>query len=401
MADVSVAIAEIEKNLGTWLATIKACESLDELDIMRRDLLGKSSHIVNAFSKLKELAVDDRRSYGDRINKVKASLEATVADTQNELEERLARERLREETVDVTLPVGSSRFGSVHPITGAMRRIRQYYQSRGFSVIDGPEIETDFFNFDALNVPKHHPARQSHDTFYVDGFEDVLLRTQTSCVQVRAMLGNSPLPYPPEPELMVRDTDRRSTVYSGVNEHSSTESTHQKGGYGEVGNGSSGIPIRMVSMGRTYRRDAIDATHSPMFHQLEGLVVDRTPRSIGHLKSELVKFISFFFGVSDVAVRFRPSFFPFVEPGMEFDCRYTKKDGRVVFSQSGDRWLEIGGAGMVHPNVFKSCGITGEVYGFAYAFGIERIIMLKEGISDIRNLYSTDHRLLRHYGLPS
>jgi phenylalanyl-tRNA synthetase alpha chain len=352
VADVSIAVAKLEENLGTWLAMVKECDSLEKIDVVRRTLLGKSSPLITALGQLKELDASDKRSYGDRINKVKNSLEAAITDVQSEVEELLVQEKLQGETVDITLPFGSGRFGSMHIITQAMRRIKQYYQSRGFSVIDGPEIETSFFNFDALNTPQHHPARQSHDTFYIDGFEDVLLRTQTSCVQVHAMLND-------------------------------------------------GIPIRMVSMGKTYRRDATDTTHSPMFHQLEGLVVDRTPLSIGHLKSELVKFISYFFGVNDVAVRFRPSFFPFVEPGMEFDCRYSKKDGKVVFSQSGDRWLEIGGAGMVHPNVFKSCGITEEVYGFAYAFGIERIIMLRDGISDIRNLYSTDRRLLRHYGLPS
>jgi phenylalanyl-tRNA synthetase alpha chain len=352
VADVSVVVTELENNLDAWLAAIGECKSLEVLDVVRKNLLGRSSAIISTFSQLKSLHADDRRLYGDRVNKIKASLEAAISDTQGALEEMQVQEKLREEAVDVTLPVISDRFGSTHIITKTMGRIRQYYQARGFSVIDGPELETSFFNFNALNTPKHHPARQSHDTFYIDGFDDLLLRTQTSCVQVRAMI-------------------------------------------------SDGVPIRMVSMGKTYRRDAIDATHSPMFHQLEGLVVDRSPLSIGHLKRELVKFISFFFGVSDVAVRFRPSFFPFVEPGMEFDCRYSKRDGKVVFSQSGDRWLEIGGAGMVHPNVFKSCGITGEVYGFAYAFGIERIIMLKDSISDIRNLYSTDQRLLRHYGRPA
>jgi phenylalanyl-tRNA synthetase alpha chain len=349
---VSATVAELEESLKDWLIVISKCVSSSEIDDVRSNLIGKSGIVTTAFESLRTLPPDIKKQYGGRLNDIKVALEAALSDRKMKLEEAQLHERLREETVDITLPVENDRFGSLHPITREIRRIKEYYQSRGFSVLDGPEVETDFFNFDALNIPKHHPARQSHDTFYLDGFDDVLLRTQTSCVQVRAML-----------------------------EH--------------------GIPIRMVSVGKTYRRDAMDSTHSPMFHQLEGLVVDREPLSICHLKSELVKFIAFFFGVDDVTVRFRPSFFPFVEPGMEFDCRYTKKDGKVIFSDTGDKWLEMGGAGMVHPNVFKSCGITEKVYGFAYAFGIERVIMLKDSIHDIRTFFSTDQRVLQYYGYPA
>ncbi|MDR1365165.1 MAG: phenylalanine--tRNA ligase subunit alpha [Holosporales bacterium] len=352
MVGISASVTALEKNLETWILAIDKCGSTKEIDEIRRNLLGKTGHVTNAFGELKGLSVDDKKLYGDRVNKIKFSLEDAILNVKIKLEKLQMLEKLDKEAVDVTLPVINNRFGKLHIITSEIRRIKQYYQSRGFSVIDGPEVETDFFNFDALNMPKHHPARQNHDTFYIDGFDAVLLRTQTSCVQVRAMLEGK-------------------------------------------------LPIRMVSIGKTYRRDATDATHSPMFHQLEGLVVDRSPLNIGHLKSELVKFISSFFEVDNVAVRLRPSFFPFTEPGMEVDCRYSKKDGKVALSSTGDKWLEISGAGMVHPNVFKYCGIHGEVYGFAYAFGIERIIMLKNGINDIRDLYSSDKRALQYYGRPA
>ncbi|MDR0942550.1 MAG: phenylalanine--tRNA ligase subunit alpha [Holosporales bacterium] len=350
MLTSSIEFSKLESELSSWLDKISEAPSFAELDKIKTSLVGKSGAVTAAFKTLKDLPTEEKKNQGEKLNKIKDRIENAISSQTKKLEKHLISEKLKNETVDITLPVENERFGGLHLITQAVRTIRDYYLSRGFRVLDGPEIETDFFNFTALNTPEHHPARQSSDTFYIDGLNETLLRTQTSCVQIRAM----------------------------INE---------------------GIPIRMVSIGKTYRNDKLDATHSPMFHQIEGLVVDKKPISIGHLKSELMKFISFFFEIKDVAIRFRPSFFPFTEPGMEFDCRYTKKDGKIIVTPNGDKWLEMGGAGMVHPNVFRNCGITEQAYGFAYGIGVDRLIMIKHGIQDIRNLFDTDSRWLRYYGL--
>ncbi|MDR3224335.1 MAG: phenylalanine--tRNA ligase subunit alpha [Holosporales bacterium] len=343
-------ITTLLDRLNEWLSGVDSAGSSCELDKIRVDLFGKSGVITMAFKSLKDCSAEEKKIVGEQLNIIKNKLETAISSQAEKLEAALIDEKIKSETVDVTLPM-NGKFGGLHPITQATRRIKNYYLSRGFLVLDGPEVETDFFNFDALNIPKHHPARQSHDTFYLDGFNETLLRTQTSCVQIRSMLER-------------------------------------------------GVPIRMVSIGKTYRNDSLDATHSPMFHQVEGLVVEKTPLSIGCLKSELMRFISFFFEVENVSVRFRPSFFPFTEPSMELDCRYTKKDGKIIITPDGDKWLEMCGSGMVHPNVFKSCGITEQVYGFAYAFGIDRLVMMKNGIQDIRDLFDPDQRILKHYNSP-
>ncbi len=341
-------LMEIEKNLEHWVKTIFTATSFQELEKLKVDLIGKSGVITSAFKMLKNIDGNEKKLFGEKINKIKAEIENAISNQRKKLEDYIISEKLKTETLDITLPVENEKFGGLHIITQSVKRIRNHYLARGFLVLDGPEVETDFFNFDALNIPKHHPARQSHDTFYLKGLEDTLLRTHTSCVQIRTMQ-------------------------------------------------EKGIPVRMISIGKTYRNDQLDATHSPMFHQIEGLVVDKDPITIGHLKSELKKFLSFFFEVENVAIRFRPSFFPFTEPGMEVDCRYIKKDGKLIITEHGDKWLELGGAGMVHPNVFKSCGITDSAYGFAFGFGLERLVMLKNGITDIRNLFDTDQRWLKYY----
>lgn len=343
-------LIEIESNLEHWVNTILGATSFQELESLKADIIGKSGVVTSAFKLLKNVQTSEKKALGERLNRVKSQIEIAFARQKKKLEDYMISEKLRNETLDVTLPVVNDRFGGAHLITQSIRRIRDHYSSRGFLVLDGPEIETDFYNFDALNIPSHHPARQSHDTFYLKGFDKTLLRTQTSCVQIRAMQ-------------------------------------------------EYGVPIRMISIGKTYRNDQLDATHSPMFHQVEGLVVDKVSISIGHLKSELRKFLAFFFETDEVAIRFRPSFFPFTEPGMEVDCKYTKKDGRLIITDKGDKWLELGGAGMVHPNVFKNAGITEKVYGFAYAFGVDRLVMLRNGITDIRNLFDTDQRWLKYYGV--
>ncbi len=342
-------LKEIEANLEHWEKTILGASTFQELERLKADIIGRSGVVTSAFKLLKDVSVDKKKELGEKLNKVKSAIEDTIAQQHQKLANYAVSERLKNETLDITLPVENDHFGGLHIITQALRKIRDYYSARGFLVLDGPEIETEFYNFDALNIPKHHPARQSQDTFYLKGHDGMLLRTQTSCVQIRAM---------------------------------------QK----------YGVPLRMVSIGKTYRNDQLDATHSPMFHQIEGLVVDKNPINIGHLKSELRKFLEFFFETDSATVRFRPSFFPFTEPGMEFDCRYTKKDGRLIISSDGDKWIELGGAGMVHPNVFKNCGVGEGAYGFAFGLGLDRIIMLKYGITDIRNLFDTDQRWLRYYG---
>lgn len=342
---------EIENNLEHWLSTIYSTVSMDSLEKLRLDLLGKSGILTSAFKFMSELESSEKRAYGEKLNKAKEALEVAIREQKKKISDYEIAQQLKEETLDITLPVLNSKIGGIHIISKSIKKIREYYQSRGFLVLDGPEIDDEFHNFDALNIPKHHPARQSHDTFYLEDFEEMLLRTHTSTVQIRTMIGR-------------------------------------------------GVPIRMISIGKTYRSDNLDATHSPMFHQIEGLVVDEKPISVGHLKRELQKFLAFFFEIEhmdNVAIRLRPSYFPFTEPGVEVDCKYAKKDGKLLITKNGDKWLELGGAGMVHPNLYKSCGLKDKLYGFAFGFGLERLVMLKNGIQDIRNLYDTDVRWLKHY----
>ncbi|MDR1476425.1 MAG: phenylalanine--tRNA ligase subunit alpha [Holosporales bacterium] len=339
---------ELENNLDHWMETIAEASSISELEKTKASLLGRSGIITTAFKELAKLPIEEKKNLGEKLNNVKLAVEEAIENRLSKIKESIISDKLKSETLDITLPCISGSFGGSHILTQEMRKVRDYYHSKGFLVLDGPEIEKDFFNFDALNIPKHHPARQSHDTFYVDDFDEMLLRTHTTCVQVRALM-------------------------------------------------NTGFPVRMISMGKTYRNDKLDATHSPMFHQVDGLVVDRCGITMGHLKNELKKFISMFFEVDDVEIRFRPSYFPFTEPGVEVDCRYKKEGGKLRITKDGDDWLELGGAGMVHPNVFKNCGIEGTAQGFAFGLGLERLIMLKTGISDIRNIYDTDVRWLRYF----
>lgn len=342
---------EIENNLEHWMEIIQATESMNELESLRLAIIGKKGVLTSAFKFMNNLEHSEKKVCGEKLNKAKESLENAFRNRKKKISDLEIEQRLGSETLDVTLPVLNSEIGGTHIISKNIKRVREYYQARGFLVLDGPEIDDEFHNFDALNISKHHPARQSHDTFYIDGFDEMLLRTHTSTVQIRTMMEN-------------------------------------------------GAPVRMISIGKTYRSDNLDATHSPMFHQIECLVVDKKPISIGHLKRELQKLLAFFFeieNIDEVAIRLRPSYFPFTEPGVEVDCRYTKKDCKLVITKDGDRWLELGGAGMVHQNVYKACGLEEKLYGFAFGFGLERLIMLRNGIQDIRNLYDTDKRWIKHY----
>ena len=276
-----------------------------------------------------------------------------LAARQEVLEAERDERVLVEEAVDVTLPYGRRPAGARHPLTTLAERIEDVFVAMGYEVAEGPEVEAEWFNFDALNFPPDHPAREMQDTFFVQGDKSadaesgVVLRTHTSPVQIRHMLAEKP-------------------------------------------------PIRIIAPGRTYRADS-DATHSPMFHQVEGLVVDETTH-MGHLKGTLIDFCRAFFGVDDLPVRFRPSYFPFTEPSAEVDIGCSREGGQLVIGPGKD-WLEILGCGMVHPKVLANCGIDPTKYqGFAFGMGIERIAMLKYGIPDLRTFFDADLRWLKHYG---
>ena len=338
---------KIEAAALEFINVIKNLNTINEIDLEKSKFLGKSGILTKEFKKLSVLSNEEKVLFGKKLNAIKNQVEEAINNQIKFVKKLELDKKLKEENVDITLPINKD-FGSLHILSNEIRRIKNEYKANGFLILDGPEVETEFFNFDALNIPKYHPARQSQDTFYIEGFNETLLRTQTSCVQIRAMQERP-------------------------------------------------LPLRMISIGKTYRNDQLDATHSPMFHQIEGLVVDNNPINIGNLKDTLSKFVAFVFEVESVSLRFRPSFFPFTEPSMEVDCCYSKENGNIKINKDGDRWLELGGAGMVHPNVFKACGIPTKPYGFAFGFGLERLVMLKYGINDIRSLYDTDTRILKHY----
>lgn len=322
--------------LNIFLERIQKSTTLSELDLEQAKFLGKHGVLTNELKKINCLPIDEKKVIGKKLNEIKNKAEIAIAAQMQIIKTKELNKKLSEESLDMTLPV-ENKFGKLHILTREINRIKQQYQSFGYLILDGPEIETEFYNFDALNIPKHHPARQNQDTFYLKNFPSYLLRTQTSCVQIRAI---------------------------------------QK----------YGLPLKMLSIGKTYRNDPLDATHSPMFYQIEGLVVSYNPINLQHLKYALEQFVSFVFEIENLKIRLRPSYFPFTEPGLEVDYSY---DTNGEF-----KWLEIGGAGMVHPNVFKACGIDKTAYGFAFGIGLDRLIMLKYNIHDIRQIYDTDARFL-------
>ena len=336
----------------TTLAAIAAAPDEAALDHVRIAALGKKGSISALLATLGKMAPDERRARGAEINAIKETVFAALEGRRAALKEAALEARLAAEVEDVTLPVrpGPLETGRIHPITQVMDELAVIFADMAFSVAEGPDIETDDYNFTRLNFPPDHPARDMHDTFFFPPAPDgsrKLLRTHTSPVQVRTMLGKQP-------------------------------------------------PIRVICPGRTYRCDS-DQTHTPMFHQVEGLVIDRTA-NLGNLKWVLQEFLRAFFEVPEVEMRFRPSFFPFTEPSMEVDIRCSRKDGEIRFGE-GEDWLEILGCGMVHPNVLTNCGIDPDVYqGFAWGIGIDRIAMLKYGMPDLRAFFESDIRWLRHYG---
>lgn len=333
------------------LRLIKAATSLDLLEQVRIGALGRKGRVTGLMKNLGALDPEARKSEGAALNRLKDDVEAAIADATRRLSDDALNRRLAEERVDVTLPVKAETDGRIHPISQTIDELVAIFGAMGFSVVEGPHIEDDFHNFTALNIPLEHPARQEQDTFYLaapaaDGSRKVL-RTHTSPVQIRTMLKQKP-------------------------------------------------PLRIIVPGRTFRSDH-DATHSPMFHQVEGLVIDRAAH-MGHLKGCLIDFCRAYFGIENLPVRFRPSYFPFTEPSAEVDIGCSREGGGLKIGAGGD-WLEILGCGMVHPKVLKNCNIDPEEYqGFAFGMGIERIAMLKYGIPDLRIFYESDLRWLRHYG---
>ena len=332
------------------LSQINACETLEALDAVRVAFLGKKGHITALMKELGTLDPKARAEQGSALNQLRDTIQTALNARQTLLSDRALNAQLAQETIDVTLPTRPQPQGRIHPISQTIEEVTAYFLSRGFAVEEGPHIENDFNNFSALNIPANHPAREEQDTFYLKGLLDhspAILRTHTSSVEIRTMCTQKP-------------------------------------------------PIRMISVGRVFRAD-YDITHTPMFHQIEGLVIDTTVH-MGHLKKCLKDFLQTFFQIKDLPLRFRPSFFPFVEPGAEVDIGCSWKDGQLILG-TGDDWLEILGCGMTHPNVLKNCGIDPTVYqGFAFGMGIERIAMLKYGIPDLRQFYESDVRWLTHYG---
>ena len=329
--------------------------SADEaaIESVRVAALGKKGSVSELLKGLGKMTPEERQEAGPAINGLKARVTDAIAARKAELRDAAITERLARETVDVSLPVRSSpaERGRIHPISQVVDEITAIFADMGFAIAEGPDIETDHYNFTALNFPDGHPAREMHDTFFLepdDNGERKVLRTHTSPVQIRTMEAQKP-------------------------------------------------PIRIVIPGKTYRQDS-DATHSPMFHQVEGLVIDKTA-NVGHLRWVLEEFCKAFFEVDSVTMRFRPSFFPFTEPSFEVDIQCDRTSGPIVKFGEGTDWMEILGCGMVHPNVLRAGGLDPDEYqGFAWGMGLDRIAMLKYGMPDLRDFFNADVRWMSHYG---
>jgi phenylalanyl-tRNA synthetase alpha chain len=342
-------IAQLEQQI---LADVSGAADEAALEAVRVAALGKSGSVSARLKTLGAMTPDERRQQGPLINGLKDRVTAAITTRREALKDQALDQRLNTEAVDVTLPTRESptEIGRVHPLSQVMDELTAIFADMGFAVAEGPDIETDDYNFTKLNFPEGHPAREMHDTFFFNPKPDgsrLLLRTHTSPVQVRTMLSQKP-------------------------------------------------PIRVICPGRTYRCDS-DQTHTPMFHQVEGLVIDKGSH-LGHLKWILEEFLKAFFEVDQVKMRFRPSFFPFTEPSLEVDIQCRRDKGEIRFGEGTD-WLEILGCGMVHPNVLKNCGLDPNEYqGFAWGLGIDRIAMLKYGMHDLRAFFEADVRWLTHYG---
>ena len=339
------------------LTAIDAATGLDALEAVRVEALGKQGNVTQLLKTLGKMSPEQRQSEGPRINGLREAVAGAIATRKAVLERAALDARLASETLDMTLPAEGVAAGTVHPVSQVMDELAEIFADLGFAVATGPEIEDDWHNFTALNIPETHPARAMHDTFYFPdgeaGEKRMLLRTHTSPVQIRTMLDQPP-------------------------------------------------PIRIIAPGRTYRSDS-DATHTPMFHQVEGLVIDKGI-TLGHLKWTLETFLKAFFERDDIVLRLRPSYFPFTEPSAEVDVGYTIEKGKRVIgghpgSKGGGGWMEVLGSGMVPPKVIESCGLDPDEWqGFAFGCGIDRLAMLKYGMDDLRPFFDGDIRWLKHYG---
>jgi phenylalanyl-tRNA synthetase alpha chain len=340
-------IVQLERDL---ISAVQAADNERALDEVRVAALGKKGGIAELLKTLGTMSPEERKAKGALFNGLRDRVAEAIASRKKTLEDSSLDARLASERLDVTLPAPELPHGTVHPVSQVKDEVVAIFADLGFAVAEGPDIETDDYNFTRLNIPAEHPARQMHDTLYLKPQKDgsrPLLRTHTSPVQVRTMLAQKP-------------------------------------------------PIRIIAPGRAYRHDS-DATHSPMFHQVEALVIDEETH-LGHLKWLIEEFCKAFFEVPEIAIRLRPSYFPFTEPSMEVDVQCDRSGGALRIGQGRD-WLEIGGSGMVHPRVLEMCGIDPKRYqGFAFGLGIDRLAMLKYGVPDIRPFFESDLRWLKHYG---
>lgn len=334
---------QLDELKSSVLTAISNATSLPALDEVRVGVMGKNGKLTAMMKGLGALSPDERKAMGQLLNVVKEEIATAIETKKADLETAALNAKLATETVDVTLPVRpETHSGRIHPVSQAMEEMLTIFAQMGFELADGPDIEDDWHNFEALNIPQSHPSRQMQATFFMDKTVDKVLRTQTSGVQIRTM------------------------------------EKHK-------------LPIKIVAPGRVYRCD-YDATHTPMFHQIEGLVIDKKT-NLANLKTVLTEFMKLFFETDDVTLRFRPSYFPFTEPSYEADV------GGVLARAIGKEWLELLGCGMVHPNVLRNCGIDSDEYqGFAFGCGVDRFAMMKYGIPDLRSFFDADMRWIKHYG---
>ena len=340
-------MSDLDKINSFFNAKIDSIKSKDELQILKTEFFGKNGQITKQFKNLGSLPPDKKKDFSSELNKLKDSLSDQIDKKNLEIETQEINKKLKDEKIDITLPIRPFRQGKIHPVSQVIDEISSIFSEIGFSVAEGPDVETEYNNFTALNTPEDHPARDMHDTFYLEESKKTLLRTHTSPVQIRTMLKEKP-------------------------------------------------PFKIIVPGRTYRCDS-DQTHAPMFHQLEGLHIDKSI-TMSHFKGCLDYFIKEFFEVKNVKMRFRPSHFPFTEPSAEVDIGYRLENEKIIIGE-GDKWLEILGCGMVHPNVLKNVKVdTNKYQGYAFGIGIDRLAMLKYGINDLRAFFETDYRWLNHFG---
>ncbi|MDD6212296.1 MAG: phenylalanine--tRNA ligase subunit alpha [Clostridiales bacterium] len=335
----------LEKIRQEALAKIDECMDMDRLNEIRVAYLGKKGELTQVLKNMKNVAPEDRPKVGQMVNETRAALEEKLEETKAKMAAKLREEQMKAEKIDVTLPARRNKVGHRHPNTIALEEVERIFIGMGYEVVEGPEVELDYYNFEALNIPANHPAKDEQDTFYIS--KDIVLRTQTSPVQVRTMEKQKP-------------------------------------------------PIRMIAPGRVFRADEVDATHSPSFHQIEGLVIDKNI-TFSDLKGTLAEFAKELFG-PETKVKFRPHHFPFTEPSAEMDVTCFKCGGKGCRMCKGEGWIEILGCGMVHPKVLRMSGIDPEEYsGFAFGVGLERIALLKYEIDDMRLLYENDIRFLNQF----